>query len=482
MNKRGFTLIELLVVLIIMAVILSLIIPTITRLVDDRKVEAYNKLIAIFENAAELYVMNNAEDIHEILEQDGETSVSLSSLVDMKYLNSDLTNPITDEPISSDKRVIIVRDSNQALAYCFEDRTDCAEYFYSVTLAYRVQNNLQTKNNSRYFVGQGPNNWIEFGQVSEANATPLMWRIVRVDEEGIKLVYEGIKNGTSEPTANGRITIGANTTFIYDTSSNKWVGTQIASSLATWYSSVYFDDGSKYLSNMHWCISGVNNDAPTLLTSFYAKECMYWITGTGTYRGRTASNISYGLLKASDYMGASSATTCVESTSNDCGILTDGSITNYLYKNYSWWMGTANSSNTNTTWIVESDGSLGSSLITVPNSIRPVINVYPNVIYKAGLGTLASPYTIRPAVGSSIDREKPILTILGSETTKVALNTTYTDAGASAYDNIDGDLSKSVSTTSTVNTTVAGTYTVTYNVTDSSGNAALPKVRTVIVQ
>jgi hypothetical protein len=37
-------------------------------------------------------------------------------------------------------------------------------------------------------------------------------------------------------------------------------------------------------------------------------------------------------------------------------------------------------------------------------------------------------------------------------------------------------------TTSTVTTAVAGSYTVTYNVSDAAGNAATPVVRTVIVE
>jgi hypothetical protein len=36
--------------------------------------------------------------------------------------------------------------------------------------------------------------------------------------------------------------------------------------------------------------------------------------------------------------------------------------------------------------------------------------------------------------------------------------------------------------TNNVNTTVLGTYTITYNVSDSSGNAATPVTRTVNVQ
>ena len=58
---------------------------------------------------------------------------------------------------------------------------------------------------------------------------------------------------------------------------------------------------------------------------------------------------------------------------------------------------------------------------------------------------------------------------------------TYTDAGATAIDNIDGDLTSSIVTVNPVDTSTAGTYTVTYNVSDAAGNAAEEVTRTVFV-
>ena len=57
----------------------------------------------------------------------------------------------------------------------------------------------------------------------------------------------------------------------------------------------------------------------------------------------------------------------------------------------------------------------------------------------------------------------------------------YTDAGATAIDNIDGDLTASIVVSNTVNTAVVGSYTVTYNVQDFAGNAAVQVTRTVNV-
>jgi hypothetical protein len=58
---------------------------------------------------------------------------------------------------------------------------------------------------------------------------------------------------------------------------------------------------------------------------------------------------------------------------------------------------------------------------------------------------------------------------------------TYVDAGATALDAEDGDLTGSIVTVNPVNTLIAGTYFVTYDVSDSSANAAVQVIRTVTV-
>jgi hypothetical protein len=76
------------------------------------------------------------------------------------------------------------------------------------------------------------------------------------------------------------------------------------------------------------------------------------------------------------------------------------------------------------------------------------------------------------------DVTAPVITVIGGNVTQT-VGTTYTDAGATCADNVDPTCT--VVTTSTVNTGVVGTYTVTYNATDAAGNTAAPVVRTVTV-
>ena len=68
------------------------------------------------------------------------------------------------------------------------------------------------------------------------------------------------------------------------------------------------------------------------------------------------------------------------------------------------------------------------------------------------------------------DTESPVILLNGSNPMPISVGGTYTEPGATATDNVDGDISANIQISGTVNTAVAGTYTITYSVTDSSGN------------
>jgi hypothetical protein len=80
------------------------------------------------------------------------------------------------------------------------------------------------------------------------------------------------------------------------------------------------------------------------------------------------------------------------------------------------------------------------------------------------------------------DKTKPIITLIGMPTVTITEGSTYTDLGATASDNVDGDISANIVTVNPVNPNTIGGYTITYNVSDSSGNAAEEVTRTVVVE
>ena len=78
------------------------------------------------------------------------------------------------------------------------------------------------------------------------------------------------------------------------------------------------------------------------------------------------------------------------------------------------------------------------------------------------------------------DNVKPVITLKGNSTVNVRLGDKYVDAGATALDNIDGNITSKIITKSNVNTLKVGTYTVSYTVSDKAGNVDT-KTRTVKV-
>lgn len=80
-----------------------------------------------------------------------------------------------------------------------------------------------------------------------------------------------------------------------------------------------------------------------------------------------------------------------------------------------------------------------------------------------------------------VDKTPPSITLKGEATIELKLGDSFTDPGATADDNNDGDISNKIVVTGEVNTNIIGTHTLKYNVIDSDGNAAAEVVRTVKV-
>ena len=79
-----------------------------------------------------------------------------------------------------------------------------------------------------------------------------------------------------------------------------------------------------------------------------------------------------------------------------------------------------------------------------------------------------------------VDTTIPTITLIGGEV-NLQVGGAFIDPGATANDNYDGDISADIVVSGTVNVNAVGSYVLTYNVSDSSGNAATPVTRTVIV-
>ncbi len=121
------------------------------------------------------------------------------------------------------------------------------------------------------------------------------------------------------------------------------------------------------------------------------------------------------------------------------------------------------------------------NLIDDMHSIDPAIDV--NKVYRIavrGSGMIDNVKMMKQTTSSG-NNVKPVVTINGDAVVTVAVSATYSDAGATASDDSDGDITSDISTDNPVDTAVEGDYTVTYTVHDSTGNGAYAK-RTVQVR
>ena len=111
---------------------------------------------------------------------------------------------------------------------------------------------------------------------------------------------------------------------------------------------------------------------------------------------------------------------------------------------------------------------------------REILDANDIISFTATYGDLS-------ATGSIVtpDTIAPVITLNGSNSVTIGSNSdegaSYTDPGASAHDARDGDISSRITTTGSVDVSVAGTYTITYDVSDTAGNQATPIERTINV-
>ncbi|NLD98417.1 MAG: DUF5011 domain-containing protein [Fibrobacter sp.] len=93
--------------------------------------------------------------------------------------------------------------------------------------------------------------------------------------------------------------------------------------------------------------------------------------------------------------------------------------------------------------------------------------------YSGAADTLYWTWEVRDTTG-------PEITLIGRDTLRLSLNDIFIDPGATAMDNVDGDVSSEIIVSGTVKTSESGTYTVKYSVTDKFNNLSI-RTRTVIV-
>ena len=86
-----------------------------------------------------------------------------------------------------------------------------------------------------------------------------------------------------------------------------------------------------------------------------------------------------------------------------------------------------------------------------------------------------------PIPDFSDNPDRPTISLLGDRTQILTLGEVYLEAGATASDLQDGDMSSQIAINGQVDSSAIGDYLVKYSVTDSSGLVAIEQIRIVRV-
>ena len=118
------------------------------------------------------------------------------------------------------------------------------------------------------------------------------------------------------------------------------------------------------------------------------------------------------------------------------------------------------------------DGDLTSS-ITSSGTVDTSVAGFYAILYAVtdAAGNAASVYR-EINVRAAADTTAPVITLTGSIIIELTVGDTYSDPGVTANDDVDGDITSSITSSGTVDTSVAGFYAVLFSVTDAAGNAA----------
>lgn len=171
--------------------------------------------------------------------------------------------------------------------------------------------------------------------------------------------------------------------------------------------------------------------------------------------------------------------------------ITNSSTSNYLYYNTTTKEITYDASITSSS---SSSLTIDTEAIATSSNTRTAQVVDTGIFYQNGtqlrVQYKTSPTTFQDIIIGEFDITNPHITMLGDNPANVIQGTTYDDAGATAFDNVDGDLTSLINTSFTdsndagvqaVDTSTAGEkYLVTYSVSDTAGNIG-SAIRTVNV-
>ena len=485
MNKKAFTLIEMLAVIIILGVLTSLVMPSILKMMKGSKEKTYDVLINNINDSALLYASRHKELIKSGLEINGFYEVTLNDLLDEGLIKTPLIDPRTDEEISLTKKVIIINnlatlevlvvgggggggggESQNSMGggggggggggLIYESNFPIYQTTYSVVVG---------------LGGTGGSSAAADSSSSGTNGYPSSFStlIAEGGGGGGGDWLTGLSGGSGGGTGGDKISVGGSS--IYGQGNNGGSNGGRAGG----------GGGGAGSSGINGNSIGGNGGAGLMIP--ISGSSVYYAGGGGGGAGGSDGGTAGGVGGT----GGGGAGSCNGDQSGN-GTCTASNGT----ANTGGGGGGEGSGNGTS----RSGGNGGSGIVIIRYPGEPkatggnitssdghTIHTFTSsgtLSFQEIDNNLSACFEDEGCSDEIADKLKPVITISGNNPENVYKGSPYVDAGATAIDNEDGDITSNISVTSNVNINNLGSYTVTYTVSDSNGHTAV-STRTVNV-
>lgn len=351
--------------IIIGMIILFSIIITLVVVVNkkNKKMEGYTSIESKLEEAAKKYYKKYPEQLP--LDEDSNVEITAEELIENNLLKP--FEEMTNENVECTGIVSVYKVEDE---YSFYPYLNCGTAYKSTKLSDKIiednlvttGDGLYTDNNEFVFRGEYPKNYVKFDDK--------MWQIIKINEDkSIKLI--SLEKKLDKVVWDDR----------YNQEKDGYVGindfnvSRILEELKDGYEKNAYvsKKNKKLLTKQSWCVGKITESEIPIISINICDN--------------TYDDLYVGLINIKEVLQPSIDKNCITTDSTSC------TNYNYLYRIDTGW--TLNASNDNS-YIVfnSSDGIISTRNAASSDTIRPVININNNILYKSGNGTQESPYVI----------------------------------------------------------------------------------------
>lgn len=288
------------------------------------------------------------------------------TLIEGKYLK-ELKKYVKDDSCTG--KVMVDYENG---SYKYQAYLTCKKYKTEKMLDVLKKNNIISQtgdglyemNNELVYRGENPNNYVLFNDE--------LWRIVKIDKDNkIKIILTETENKNE----------------IYDTWDDRY-NTEKGSSYGI--NNFALSRALIRLQNIYNNNYEKNQNLLTKYDLCYGKRSDDSVFKDGSLEcNEVLREQNIGLLPLYDYLNASLDALCQTPTSKECQNY------NYLVNNDSWWTMTANQKSTYHVYRIHYSGKIESDYASSKKTLRYVLALNPDVLYKSGSGTKNDPYVVR---------------------------------------------------------------------------------------